>query len=581
MPAFTGAVFATLFSAAALAQAPANPSPAPDVTIKKRTELVLVPAIVKDKHGFVSGLSKDDFKITDNGKPEEIKYFEEVTTSNERPHSAAPAAPNEFSNHGSEQAAKPQRLTIIAFDLINMPTLHEADARKALWDFLSESTREMEPTAVYSIGKNGVSVVVDFTSDPRLVREALDRLKLGRREARDASLEAPGIHSGPKYHSEGDENVATSATLTISNSPGGMGAILTQLEALQREVDLNMVSQERRYSVLDTLTGLQQIAQACAQVPGRKSLVWVTGGFPFDISPTDMMIRGQEATFRGGRRDWSDVYPEYVRTWRALQDAQVVLYPVDVRGTINPQPLDPSIRNPGWQSTTTAVYSKQQTDTGESAFADATGGRAFYGTNDLKEAFEQAVHDSDRYYMLGYYVSSDQHPKDGWHSLSVKSVRPHLEIRARNGYFYNPTAADLEATREHDLSSAVFSPLDFTAIPLTARWVGTKQAQLGKDVAFQLEMPAGFLDLDSSENKVRLDIVAQVKTPEGKPVGKTYSRTIAGKLNDKQAQMLRERGFSYTGTVNVPPGDYTVRLVVRDGMTGHMGSVTAPLKVNP
>jgi hypothetical protein len=293
-----------------------------------------------------------------------------------------------------------------------------------------------------------------------------------------------------------------------------------------------------------------------------------------------MMIRGQEATFRGGRRDWSDVYPEYVRTWRALQDAQVVLYPVDVRGTINPAPLDPSIRNPGWRSTTTAVYSKQQTDTGESAFADATGGRAFYGTNDLKEAFEQAVRDSDQYYMLGYYISSDQHPKSGWHSLSVKLARPHLELRARNGYFYQESATDLQATRDHDLSAAVFSPIDFTAIQLTARWMGTKQAELGKDAAFELDMPPGFLDLDSSENQVQLDIVAQVKTLEGKPVGKTYSRTIAGKLNASQAQMLREHGFSYAGAVTVPPGDYTVRFVVRDGLTGHMGSVTAPLKVS-
>ena len=152
-------------------QGPASPA----AIIKKRTELVLIPAIVKDRHGvFVPGLTKDDFRVLENGKPQEIKVFEEVTTTAERPREAAPAAPNEFTNQLlPEQANRPPRLTIIAFDLINMPTLREGDARKALWDFLSETAETMEPTAVYSIGSKGVAVVVDFTTDPQLVREAL------------------------------------------------------------------------------------------------------------------------------------------------------------------------------------------------------------------------------------------------------------------------------------------------------------------------------------------------------------------------------------------------------------------------
>ncbi len=560
--------------------------PAPAATIKKRTELVLIPAIVKDKHGnHVSGLTKDDFHISENGKTQEIKVFEEVTTEAQRPREVAPAVANEFTNRvspGAPEAKKQQRLTIIAFDLINMPTLRQANARKALWDFLSETAGSMEPTAVYSIGSKGVSVVVDFTTDPRLVREALDRLKFGRKDAPDASLDAPGIHAGPAYGSENDINTPTSATLPGGNGADSkIGAVMTQMEALQQEIELNATSSLRRYAVLETLAGLQQIAQACATVPGRKSLIWVSGGFPFDVSPTDMMIHGQEATFRGGRRDWSDLYPDYMRTWRALNDAQVVLYPIDVRGIVNPTLLDPSVRNPGRMEATPAIYAKRQTDTTETSFAYATGGKAFFGTSDLKEAFEQAVHDSDDYYMLGYYITPDQHTKPGWHPISVKSVRHGVEVRARGGYFYNPTPADLEATRERDLSAAIFSPIDFTAITLTARWVGVKQAETGKDVGFELVMPAGFIDLDESENRIKLDIVAQAKTLEGKPVGQTYSRAIDGKVNDVQSRQLREKGFTYAGALNLPPGDYQVRFVVRDGLTGHLGSVTAPLKIKP
>jgi VWFA-related protein len=479
------------------------------------------------------------------------------------------------------QPLKPQRLTIIAFDLINMPTLRQGGARKALWDFLAETAGSMEPTAVYSIGSKGVSVVVDFTTDPRLVREALDRLKLGRRVAPDASVEGKA-HAGPAFHSESDQNVSPSPSLPGSASGSGrMSAIITQMEALQQEIELNITSQLRRYTVLETLTGLQQIAQACSRVPGRKSLLWVTGGFPFDISPTDMMIRGQEATFRGGRRDWSDVYPDYLRTWRALNDAEVVLYPIDVRGITNPMLMDPSIHNLNDQAGSIGTYGAKQNNTTEYAFAYATGGKAFFGSSDLKQAFEQAVHDADQYYELGFYITPDQHTKPGWHPISVKTSRQGTELRARSGYFYNATAADLDATRERDLSTAVFSPIDFTAITLTARWMGVKQAEIGKQVDFELVMPADFVDLDTSENQIRLDIVAQVKTLEGKPVGQTYSRSIDGKLNDLQARQLRERGFTYAGQLALAPGDYFVRFVVRDGLNGHMGSVTAPLKVQP
>jgi len=557
-------------------------TPAP--VIKKRTELVLIPAIVKDRHeAHVSGLTREDFRILENGKPQDIKVFEEINTGTERPRPVEPSAPNEFTNRVAPgQDSRPQRLTVIAFDLLNMPTLRQANARKALWEFLSETAGSMEPTAVYSIGSKGVSVVVDFTTDPRLVREALDRLKLGRRVAADASQEGKS-HAGPAFHSEGDSNVAPSATISAGTGAGRMSAIITQMEALQQQIELNMTSQLRRYTVLETLTGLQQIAQACALVPGRKSLLWVTGGFPFDVSPTDMMIHGQEATFRGGRRDWSDLYPDYLRTWRALHDAQVVLYPIDVRGINNPMLMDPSIHNLNDLAGSIGTYGQQQNNTTEYSFAQATGGKAFFGTSDLKEAFEQATRDSDQYYMLGYYITPDAHTKPGWHPITVKSDRPGVEVRARRGYFYNPTVADLDATRERDLSAGVFSPIEFTAITLTARWTGITQSKgVGKQADFQLVMPANFTDIEPPENRIKLDIVAQVKTLEGNPVGETYSRSIEGKLNEQQSQQLRDKGFTYAGGLQgLPPGDYTVRFVVRDGLNGHMGSVNAPLKVKP
>ena len=160
--------------------------------------------------------------------------------------------------------------------------------------------------------------------------------------------------------------------------------------------------------------------------------------------------------------------------------------------------------------------------------------------------------------------------------------RPGLEIRARSGYFYHPTAADLQATRQRDLDGALFSPIDLTALTFTARW---KQQVSGKQAGtshteFELVMPANFAAIDEADhNHITLDILALAKTPDGKLVGDRIARSIDGHLNEMQLKQIRERGFTYANALDLPAGNYLVRFVVRDGLNGRIGSVAAPLKV--
>src|SRR5271155_4399447 len=55
-----------------------------DHVIKKRVRYVLVPVIVKDKKNqHVSGLTKDDFSITENEKQQTIATVEEIKADSE------------------------------------------------------------------------------------------------------------------------------------------------------------------------------------------------------------------------------------------------------------------------------------------------------------------------------------------------------------------------------------------------------------------------------------------------------------------------------------------------------------------
>ncbi len=58
----------------------AKPAPATAAnTFSVDAKLVMVPAVVSDKHGFVTTLTKDSFAISVDGKPQTVRYFDRDT----------------------------------------------------------------------------------------------------------------------------------------------------------------------------------------------------------------------------------------------------------------------------------------------------------------------------------------------------------------------------------------------------------------------------------------------------------------------------------------------------------------------
>ena len=75
-----------------------------------------------------------------------------------------------------------------------------------------------------------------------------------------------------------------------------------------------------RNRVLGTLDVLKFIADHLAQVPGRKNLLWMSGGFPltfgYQWSVSENFAGDMDATIQ------------------ALSDANVAVYPIDARGLV-------------------------------------------------------------------------------------------------------------------------------------------------------------------------------------------------------------------------------------------------------
>jgi VWFA-related protein len=532
-----------------------------EVKFTSRTELVLIPTLVTDKSGnHISGLKKEDFTVLENGAEQKIATFEEIASDAHR--FSRPRNPNEFSNSlaGGPSA---RRITLIVLDLINTPFVDQVYARKDLLKYLTQSVDQREPTALYTLTRSGIHVVHDFTTDPRVLVAALHKVKGDTSHIVDnpEDVEAMTGTASP----DGSAGV----------DPGAVQSEADRLQTMMEDAELNFQSFQQRLAITYTLQGMQQVSQALAGFPGRKSLIWASGGFPFSVSDNTMQLAP------AGRDSLTDVLPMYEHTWQLLNDAQIALYPVDVKGLQVSTAPSVAVRNPGRNYARNMSWRQMDTQSTLQTFASMTGGRAYYNSNDLVKGFRDAVHDSAEYYMLGYYLDRSK-TKAGWRKLAVKVKRDHVDVRARSGFFVTNATVDPENSRNSDISSALQSPLDYTSIALVARW---NKIEPGKEpgkkhVNYEMHLaPDAALINDAENNHVVLDFVALAKTPEGKTVDHPVGQQIEAHLTAEKVSAVHQKGIAYSGALDLAPGEYTVRFVVRDDLSGRIGSVAAPLTV--
>jgi hypothetical protein len=275
----------------------------------------------------------------------------------------------------------------------------------------------------------------------------------------------------------------------------------------------------------------------------------------------------------------------YQRTMDALNDAQVSVYPVDVRGLVNMSAAGDATYSgasdvPGfvavdagrsWLHSSTVASLKN--------FAEMTGGRAYYNNNDLAAGFKSAADDSSSYYLLGYYLDL-KNTQPGWRKLQVQVADKDYKVRARTGFTVTNVNIDPKLTHDADVSFALSSPFDSTGIHNTVEWEGIDPALRGekKPIGFKIHFPAlGVVD-EADENRFDVDVLAQA-TRKGAPATST-GQSIKGTIPATELARIEKDGISYKNVLELPPGDYRVRFVVRDNLRGRIGTVTAPLTIN-
>jgi VWFA-related protein len=326
--------------------------------------------------------------------------------------------------------------------------------------------------------------------------------------------------------------------------------------------------------VVNTLAAFEAIAQHLAGLPGRKSLIWVSGGIPLMIGFDEMPEAG--GTF--STRDQRIFSPEMDAAVRALNNSGVAVYPVDARGLMPPPGFSASARAP-LRNPPSLAKQNANTDAMQE-LASRTGGRAAYNTNDLASAIRRAVDDGRVTYTLGYYSADDV--QDGkFRDIKIAVNRPGLDVRFRKGYFALRPAAQTVDSRRREMRAAVWSPLDSTAIPLGARVDLLEQPPNTINVFIQLDPSTISFRKDGDRWKATLDVAYVQKDEHGRLTGDGDVDTLAMTLTEENYRTLMQQGMIRQHRSPRVAGATVLRIVVRDADTGAVGSVTVPMDKIP
>jgi len=521
------------------------------IQFKSQATLVQVPVVVTDAAGkHIQGLNKTDFKILENGKPQSITGFEEITPG--KGVVAASTTPAGTFTNLTPGDSRPRSLTVIVLDEVNTPFLSQAYARGQLIKYLANHLDSSQPMGLMVIDRKGLTELSGLDADPAeliaILKKASGKVSEMERFNGDAQAVA----------SVGSQPSSVLGGIRPGDSPEAKirGFILQQ--------DAINAADTQARAIETTLRAFLSLAWSLSGVPGRKSLVWVTGSFPFTL--------GSFAAVPGD----ANTRALYERTLKSLNDAQISVYPLDARGlTTDPKY---SADTQGSMLGVSAPDALRQSSLNSlKNFAEMTGGIAYYNTNDLASAFGRAVQDSSSYYLLSYYLDH-RNNKPGWRKLQVVVSRKDAEVRARAGYLVTDVAVNPERTHKADVEFALISPFESTGIPITEQWQGVQADGSKKKIGFVLQVPVTGLIDEADKNRIDVEIVAQA-TNKGVSAG-TLSQTMKGLIVPETLAKLKADGIVYRNFLDLSPGDYQVRFVVRDNLSGKIGSVIVPLTVN-
>ncbi len=272
---------------------------------------------------------------------------------------------------------------------------------------------------------------------------------------------------------------------------------------------------------------MSELAKALRYIPGYKHIVFFSGG------------------------GLAQLQPLYESMGRELASANCLVYAVNTLGE------RANLRGHRFIA-----------DNNLRALASVSGGRYFDDADEYQAIATDIQETTGNYYVLGYYINTAW---DGeYHDVKVELEREGCEVHAQAGYF-NPKPyeqfSDLE--KQLHLLDLAMSPNPYHQEPLRFPLLPLECYRAGKShVILMSRLPVDSL-------KDRITGSAELLTLV---YDKTHTLVFSSRGEMMFSAIPEEELFQYT-VAELPPGDYTSRMVIRDMDSGESAVGAAAIHI--
>jgi VWFA-related protein len=542
----------------------------PTFTTRAQRNEVQVRVVVRDANGkTVGSLTKDDFRLSDNGTPQSVTVF---TVENNKPTPAgeplAPAAATARSAEPSEAEpvlALPLRYVAFYFDDLVVSFEDMVRTREAAKRFIESS---MQPTDRASIFTSSGLEVLDFTDDRAKLRQALANLQPRPRNV-PAEHDCPPLTPYEAYLIDqlNDPIMLNIATWEVIACACGRDPTHCLDPQGQAQRAAHRTWENNQTQSRQSLRLLMNLVRRLGSLPGQRSILWLSQGFlTFDL-----------------RFDLSEL------TDRALRE-HVVISALDSRGLwVNIPGGDPSEQNVLPLSIGPSLSARLDTyrETGREMNDDVmaqvshdTGGVFVHDTNDYDGGFRKAGALPEFSYLFAF---SPQNLKyDGkFHKLKVELVNARgLSVQARNGYFAPNEALHPEARARQEIEDAVFAREEYHEFPveLQTQFFKLSDTEARLSVVTRIDAHAVHFRKEADRNLASLKMVCAVFDRDGNLVAGTQ-RNVDLRLRDSTLAHLLSGGLNIRAQLKVSVGTYALRVVVYEIDSAQMTALNRTVEI--
>jgi len=345
------------------------PNGSAGVVIRSTTALVQVRVAAEDARGKpVTDLRQQDFEVQDDRKPQPIAAF-----SADRGAAAASGLNGPVEKQTPAVTDREPGYALLVLDWLNTKYADRVSVQDEVVK-LVQSFQPGQKVGLFVLSHEP-GLPTPYTSDMSLLAQIAAKADL---DPSDMGVDSPGFFSA-RY--------------------GGRPAVQS------REMQIS----DWNKKVQDSFRALEAMAERLARLPGRKSLIWLSAGFPIQIDGKVVPgLAGIEKSYRQRFEKLIDM----------LNRADVAVYSIDARGLTAGGGGLP-LQSRGYLETMMEA-------------AERTGGTAFYDRNDLGEGVRLALEDHRLGYTLAFRVPD--HASLGDHDIRVSVKRPGVRLRYRESY---------------------------------------------------------------------------------------------------------------------------------------------------